>query len=568
MIGLPIDSEPRQKKAGAAALTALVLFVILFGTNLFGSLRIWAMPSRTDGICPLPVTQRPKAFAADNSTVLAILHDPEYRNLSVNYLSKAVQVDTQVFDSPPLVKDDPEYWAKFAKFHRYLEATFPRVYKHLEVVKVNTYGLVFYWKGSHAALKPVMLTAHQDVVPVQKETLHQWAYPPFEGHYDGTYVYGRGAGDCKNVLVLIMESLDLLLQQKFQPKRGIVVALGFDEEVSGFHGAQELGKYLLDRFGPDGIFAIVDEGSTLTYDATTGRVVAPVGTGEKGYVDIDVGLTTPGGHSSVPPEHTSIGIMGELAYIIEKDPYSPIFTEKNPVFGYMQCIAVHAGDRLPRSFRKSILRSGFDKLANSRVVEALVRNRATQYLIGTSQAEDIVRGGEKNNALPESTHLLVNHRVAIESDVQLVMDHFAARVVELAKKHGLGVDAWGKEVLAAGHSGKFEVTIPAPKLESAPVSPPEGKSWELLAGVTRHVYEDLVFPDSKEPVIVAPAIMTGNTDTRHYWPLTKNIYRFTPLLYKDVMAETHIHSVDERQDMDNHLRVVAFFYQYLQAASD
>lgn len=568
MIGLPLDSEPRQKKAGALALTALVFLTILFGTNLFGSLRIWATPSRTAGICPLPPVQSPMAFAADNTTVLAILHDPAYRNLSVDYLSRAVQVDTQIYDSPPPVDENPEYWAKFAEFHHYLETTFPRVYEHLEVVKVNTYGLVFYWQGSDKHLKPVMVTAHQDVVPVQKDTLHQWTYPPFEGHYDGTYVYGRGSCDCKNVLVLIFESLDLLVQQLFEPKRGIVVALGFDEEASGYRGAQSLGKYLLDRFGPDGIFAIVDEGSSLTYDPSSGRVVAAVGTGEKGYIDIDVSLSTPGGHSSIPPDRTSIGILGELAYIIENDPYSPIFTDKNPFFGYMQCIAVHAGDQLPRAFRKSILRSGYDKLANSRVVLALVSNRATRYLVGTSQAEDIVRGGEKNNALPEYVHMIVNHRVAIETEVQVVQDHFVTRVVHLAKKHGLGVDAWGEEVIPAGEKGKFVIASDGHKLESAPVSPAEGESWDLLAGVTRHLYEELVFPDSKEPVIVAPAIMTGNTDTRHYWPLTRNIYRFTAHLYKDIIGETHIHSVDERQDVDNHLRVVAFFYQYLQAASD
>lgn len=567
MIGLPLDSEPLQKKVGVIALTVVVL-VVLFGTNSLGNLRIRTAPVHTDGICPLPKPQRPKAFESDNSTVLAILHDPAYRKMAVDYLSKAVQVDTQIFDSPPPVDSHPEYWAKFDQFHQYLETTFPRIYEHLEVVKVNTYGLVFYWKGSDKKLKPVMLAGHQDVVPVQKETLHQWTYPPFEGHYDGKFVYGRGSCDCKNVVVSIMESLDLLLQENFKPKRGIVVAFGFDEEATGYHGAQPIGQYLLDRFGPDGIFAIVDEGSSLTYDRSTDRLVAAVATGEKGYIDIDVGLNTPGGHSSVPPEHTSIGIMGELACLIEKDPYDPIFTEKNPFFGYMQCIAVHAGDQLSLSFRKSILRSGFDSFANSKVKKVLASKRATKYLIGTSQAEDIVRGGEKNNALPETTHMIVNHRVAVETEVQTVMDHFVERVVQLAKKHGLGVDAWGEEVLAAGENGKFEVTIAGHKLEAAPVSPADGESWDLLAGVTRHLYEDLVFPDSKEPVLIAPAITTGNTDTRHYWPLTKNIYRYTPQLYRDLVAETRIHSVDEKQDVENHLRVLAFFYQYLQAASD
>lgn len=568
MIGLSSDNEKRPRSWGAIVFPAVVFFAAFFGTDVFRHLRLWAAPIRTDGVCPLPPIVRPKGYDPENSTVLKILHDPDFRKLSVDKLSKAVQVDTQIYDSPPPVDSNPEYWANFEMFHQYLETAFPLVHEHLELVKVNTYGLVYYWKGSDHKLKPVMLAGHQDVVPVQTETLHQWTYPPFDGHYDGTYVYGRGSCDCKNVVVAIMESLELLLQENFKPKRGILVAFGFDEEATGYRGAIELGKYLLDRFGPDGIFAIVDEGGWLTYDPTTGRVVASVGTGEKGYVDVDVGLNTPGGHSSLPPEHTSIGIMGELATIIEDDKYDPIFTEKNPFFGYMQCIAVHAGDKLSPSFRKSILRSGFDKLANSQVVKALVGSRSTKYLIGTSQAEDIVRGGEKNNALPETTHMIVNHRVAVETEVDVVLDHFVERVVKLAKKHGLGVDAWGKEIVAAGDKGKFEVNVAGHKLEAAPVSPPHGESWDLLAGVTRHVYEELVFPESEEPVIIAPAILTGNTDTRHYWKLTKNIYRYTPQLYRDLIGETHIHSVDEKQDMENHLRVLTFYYQYLQAVSD
>lgn len=568
MIGLPTDDKPQRKKVAALTLTGIIFLIVLFGTNLFGYLRILLTPTNVKGVCQLADIRRPKSFEKDNSTVLKILHNEDFKLASVDRLSRAIQVDTQIFDSPPPVDENPEYWEKFKAFHAYLKETFPLVHANLELVKVNTYGLVYYWKGSDKSLKPVMLTAHQDVVPVQKDTLDKWTYPPFEGHFDGTFVYGRGASDCKNILVGIMETLELLLEQDFSPKRGIVAAFGFDEEASGYRGALELGKYLLERFGADGIYAIIDEGSTLMQDAITGRVVAAVGTGEKGYIDVNVGLSTPGGHSSVPPEHTSIGIMGELAYIIEKDPYEAIFTDKNPIFGYMQCLAVHAGDKMPTAFRKSILRAGYDKLANSKVVEAITRSPVTKYLITTSQAEDIVRGGEKNNALPESVHMIVNHRVSIETEVQTVMDHFVDRVVKVAKRHGLGVDAWGQEVVPAGDLGKFVIEIDGHSLEAAPVSPTKGESWDLLSGITRHIYEDLVFPENKEPVIIAPAIMTGNTDTRHYWNLTENIYRYSPVFYKDVMKETHVHSVDEKLDIANHLRVVAYFYEYLQAASE
>jgi len=37
-----------------------------------------------------------------------------------------------------------------------------------------------------------MFMAHQDVVPVPANTVNDWTYPPWSGHYDGERVWGRG----------------------------------------------------------------------------------------------------------------------------------------------------------------------------------------------------------------------------------------------------------------------------------------------------------------------------------------------------------------------------------------
>lgn len=563
MKGLPIE-KTSSKKGRVAIATISALALVFFSTNLFRYATLLTSFETTTEICPLGEILRPESFYKDNSTVLEILYDHKFRELAVDHWSRAVQVDTQVFDNPPPVDANPEYWKNFHDFHKFLEETFPQVHAKLEKFTVNTFGLVFYWKGSDELLKPVMLTAHQDVVPVQKDTLKDWTYPPFEGHCDGEYLYGRGSADTKNVLIAIMDTLELLVAQKFEPTRGIVAAFGFDEEVSGFYGAAELGKFLEEKFGTNGIYTLIDEGAGLTVDKTTGSIVAPIGTGEKGYMDAIVELITPGGHSSVPPDHTSIGIMGELSYIIEKDPYQPIFSSKNPTFGYMQCLATHSGDRMSPILKKLILLAGVDKLANAFVTKVLTSDLSTKFLVQTSQAQDIVRGGEKVNALPESVQLTVNHRVAIELTTLEVMDHFIARVVEVAKRHDLGVSYGDKVYLNATANGNFKISINAEPLESAPVTPADDNAWKHLAGSIRHIYEDFVFKNMTQPVIVTPGIMTGNTDTRHYWNLTKNIYRFTPVFMKNLIKESHAHSVDEKMGVDNHLQLIAFFYEYLQ----
>lgn len=564
MIGLPDESSKKSKKYGAVSIAAIVVVIVFFSTNLFAWSKILLLGQDTD-ICPIVKIERPELFYKDNSTVTNILQGDEFRKVSAEKLLKAVQVDTQIYDDPPEVDSNPEYWAKFKKFHKYLEKTFPTVYEHLEVNTVNTYGLVFYWKGSNSKLKPLMLTAHQDVVPVQEETLGDWSHPPFEGYFDGKTMFGRGVSDCKNVLVSIMETLEILIKQDFKPERGIIAAFGMDEEVSGWHGALHIAGYLEERFGKDGIYAIIDEGAGLTKDPFTGNIIAMPGTGEKGYVDVEISLTTPGGHSSVPPDHTSIGILSELAYVIEQEQYEPVLTELNPTLHMLQCQAAHDHrKKIPGILRKLILRAGYDKVANSFVLKQLSKIPSLRYLMQTSQALDIISGGEKNNALPENAKLLVNHRVAIEKNVDSVKEAITKKVLAVAKKHDVGLNAFGKKLLEPTAKGNFDVHVSGKSTETAPVTPIGDELWGYVAGVTRHIFEDYVFTNLTDPVVVAPAIMTGNTDTRHYWNLTDHIYRYSPMFMLDFLKDTNVHSVDEHIEFDNHLLLLAFFYEFIQ----
>lgn len=547
----------------------LVAFVAILGalltTDVPNYFFILLQPLNDLSLCPVYEALAPPHFHQNNSTVLRILKDDNYRQWSIENLAGAVRIDTQVHDHMPDVDQAPELWAQFDDFHRYLEKKFPLVHKVSSVHKVNTYGLVIHWEGLDKSLKPLMLAAHQDVVPVQKDTLSDWSFPPFEGHYDGKFVYGRGASDCKNSLIAVLEAVELLIGENYVPKRGVIMAFGFDEEISGVFGARRINEFLEGKFGKNGIYALIDEGPGLIKDPISGQLVAAPGTGEKGYLDLKVELSMRGGHSSVPPDHSTIGIIGELAYNIESDPYDPHLIPENPIVQYLQCVAVNSGEKISKLRRKAIVRAAFDKVANSKLVRALGGNRLSKYLIQTSQAVDLVRGGEKANALPEETQLVVNHRISIGETVEYVKARFASRVVKLAKKYDLDVSAYGEEVyLVPKPKGHFTVDLFSEHtLESAPVSPSNDTVWEFLARTTRHVFEHLVLENSTDyPIITAPSIMPANTDTKYYWNLTKNIYRYSPMIinYMDI----NIHSVDEKIEFDGHLQLTAFYYEYIQ----
>lgn len=79
----------------------------------------------------------------------------------------------------------------------------PSRHAYLKRTKVNTYALVYEWKGAENA-KPLLLAAHQDVVPVAPDTYDDWIQPPYSGYYDGEWIWGRGSCDDKAALIGIL----------------------------------------------------------------------------------------------------------------------------------------------------------------------------------------------------------------------------------------------------------------------------------------------------------------------------------------------------------------------------
>lgn len=167
------------------------------------------------------------------------LDDAEFASLAAKRLSEAVQHNTVSTDDMMALKPtDPKYDGHYA-FAEYLEKEFPSVFETLDHRMVNTHGHLYTWKGSKPDLKPILLMAHTDTVPVLEATRNQWTFPPFEGKISvnatkstpGTWIWGRGSSDCKNSLMGILGAVEKLVQEGFKPERTILISNGFDEEV-------------------------------------------------------------------------------------------------------------------------------------------------------------------------------------------------------------------------------------------------------------------------------------------------------------------------------------------------
>lgn len=146
-----------------------------------------------------------------------LLASQSFLEQSAHRMSKAVRIDTTSTDKMRFLDGSDHAWDHIYAFQRFLEKTFHLVHQKLELRKINKHGLLYTWQGTDIALKPVVLMAHQDFVPVDTD-IANWKYPPFEGQWDGTYVWGRGSMDCKNTLIASLEAVEELLRADIHPR--------------------------------------------------------------------------------------------------------------------------------------------------------------------------------------------------------------------------------------------------------------------------------------------------------------------------------------------------------------
>lgn len=209
----------------------------------------------------------------------------------------------------------------------------------------------------------------------------------------------------------------------------------------------------------------------------------------------------------------------------------------------------------------SHLRKWIKKAASSRSAARYVAHDlanediSKRYLMQTSQAIDIISGGVKINALPEKVYAVVNHRIAVESRVSDIQSNLESLISsKILSKFHLSLDAWGdiSGNTSSSSAGRITLRNFDEPLNPAPVSPTDTETYKTFSGTIKQVFG--------KDVVVAPSLMTGNTDTKFYWGLSKNIYRFTPV--RDD-GRGNIHTVDERLGMKEHIEAVQFYAQLI-----
>jgi carboxypeptidase PM20D1 len=436
-------------------------------------------------------------------------------------LAEAVRLQT-------ISHQDPAQFpgVEFARLHAFLERSYPRLRAGLAREKVNGHSLLYEWKGSDPSLKPILLMAHQDVVPADPASLDKWSRPPFSGDIAEGFVWGRGTIDDKGSLVALHEAVEALLAQGFRPVRTVYFAFGHDEEIGGRQGAEKIAERLASRGVR--LESVLDEGQVVTTGIVPGfdRPVALVGIAEKGYLSLELLVESDGGHSSMPPRHTSVGILAAAIARLEASPFPARLTE--PVRRQFDYLGPEQGLARRIVFSNLWL---FAPLVRSQMEKA----PPTAAMLRTTIAPTMLEGSVKENVLPMRARAVVNFRVLPGTKNEDVL----------------------ARVRAVIHDARVKVSpTGTSRSEPSPVADTNGAAFQRL-----HRAIAATFPDA----IVAPSLVAGATDTRHFIGIADNLFRFLParLAREDLKR---YHGIDERVAVDNYAEFVRFYMRYLREA--
>jgi len=439
-------------------------------------------------------------------------------------LGKTVQLPTLSYLDPD--KFDREV---FLSLHQLFQELYPQVHAQLKLETVNDLSLLYTWQGSNPDLKPIMLISHLDVVPADEEN---WTHQPFSGEIAEGFVWGRGTMDIKSGVVGVLEAVEYLLKDGFQPERTVYMGFGHDEEVGGRNGATAICALLHSR-GVE-LACLLDEGGSVIEDFLPGTVkpVAVVGISEKGYLSLRLTVTVEGGHSSMPPQETAIGILSKSITDLESKPMPPHLEVVEFLMSYL-------GSALP-FFQRMLFANTW--LFGGLLKKQLTKSKLLNAMIRTTIAPTIINAGVKDNVLPGKAEAVVNFRLLPGDDLRSVYE----KVLERINNERVEVTPYEGETLEGGAGWN-----------PSPVADTESPYFLALTKLIKTSFTE---------ALVSPYLVMGGTDARHYAPITDCALRFSPIsmTQKDLQR---VHGIDERLSFENCARMVQFYIAYIQELS-
>ncbi len=356
-------------------------------------------------------------------------------------------------------------------------------------------NVVARWGGGDGR-PPLLLHGHLDVVPADAA---DWQVDPFSGEVMDGQVWGRGAVDMKDFDAMLLSVVRARARAGAVPAREVVICLTADEEAGGHHGAGVLVDEHADLLA-DCTEAVGEVGG---FSATVrGRRVYLIEAAEKGMAWMRLTARGRAGHGSMLNDDNAVTRLATAVARIGTHRWPVRLTPTMEVL--LASIAELAGTEATPDNAESLVEE-FGPAA--RMLGAVIRNTANPTML---------RAGYKTNVIPTEATAHVDGRFLPGHE-----DEFFATMAELTGE-GIDIDYLSRQQ-------PWETPYDGPLVDAMTRS--------LLA-------ED---PDA----LVAPYLMSGGTDAKHFRKLGMRSYGFAPLrLPADLDFTALFHGVDERVPVD------------------
>lgn len=436
---------------------------------------------------------------------------------SKDNLSKAIKIQTISHEN---IEDFDSI--QFNNFSSFLKTTYPLTDSILEKKIFNSFSLLYKWEGSNSTLKPIILMAHLDVVPVIEENLADWKYYPFGGEIVKDTLWGRGAIDDKVGVVAIIESIELLLKNGFVPQRSIYISFGHDEEINGMNGAKVIADYL-EKENIEAEF-VLDEGGSIVQNMIPDieKDVALIGIAEKGFVSLKLSVELEGGHSSYPEKETAIDVLAKAIAQLKSKPFPA--TISLPLEKFID----NLGPEMP-CINKLVFAN--KSIFKSLIINIYQKSATGNALVRTTTSPTIFNAGIKDNIIPQFANATVNFRIIPETTIASVIE----RVKQIIDDE------------------RIKIKVENFSSEPSKVSSTTSFGYKIINKSISEIYPE---------TLVSPYLVIAATDSRHFNNISENIYRFSTIKINNDNIKS-MHGLNERISVNEFENAIRFYYQLI-----
>lgn len=354
------------------------------------------------------------------------------------------------------------------------------------------------WGGSGAAPRTdaLLLHGHLDVVPA---AAHDWQVDPFSGEVQDGYVWGRGAVDMKDFDAMLLSVVRARQRSGRVPERPVVLCFTADEEAGGHLGAEILVRDHADWF--EGCTEAVGEVGGFS-TTVRGRRLYLIEAAEKGMAWMRLTARGRAGHGSMVNDDNAVTrLAGAVARIGAHEWPVRLTPTMRTLLAAVADLA--STEATPDNAQALVEEFG----GAARMLGAVLRNSTNPTMLGA---------GYKVNVIPTEATAHVDGRFLPGFE-----DEFFATLAELTGE--------GIEIDYLSHQPPWEM-------------PYDGA---IVDAMTR----SLLAEDPE--ALVAPFLMSGGTDAKHFTKLGMRSYGFAPLRLPDDLDFTALfHGVDERVPVD------------------